>query len=112
MRAETLRFEELINWTDGLLSLNGRRLVLHDIRAMAQFRRDLVETAGAEQARRILTRYGFFWGQTAAAGLLRVFHWESTEELLRACFRLQTIGGLAKATVTTVALGEGGRVSV
>ncbi len=112
MRAETLRFEELITWTDGLLSLTGRRLVLHDIRAMAQFRRDLVEIAGAEQTRRILTRYGFFWGQAAAAGLLRVFHWESTEELLRACFRLQTIGGLAKATVTTVTLGEGGRVSV
>jgi DNA-binding NtrC family response regulator/predicted hydrocarbon binding protein len=112
MRAETLRFEELISWTDGLLSLNGRRLVLHDIRAMAQFRRDLVETAGSEQARRILTRYGFFWGQTAAAGLLRVFQWESAEELLRACFRLQTIGGLAKATVTRVEFGGDGRVSV
>ena len=102
MRAEDLRLEELLTWTDGLLSLQGRRLVLHDIRAMAQFRRELVETAGPERARRILTRYGFFWGQNAAAGMLRVFRWDSTEELLRACFRLQTVGGLAKATVRAV----------
>jgi DNA-binding NtrC family response regulator len=112
MRAEDLRLEELLTWTDGLLSLQGRRLVLHDIRAMAQFRRELVETAGPERARRILTRYGFFWGQNAAAGMLRVLRWDSTEELLRAGFRLQTVGGLAKATVTEIALTQGGAVRI
>jgi DNA-binding NtrC family response regulator/predicted hydrocarbon binding protein len=112
MRAEDLRLEELLTWTDGLLSLQGRRLVLHDIRAMAQFRRELVETAGPERARRILTRYGFFWGQNAAAGMLRVFRWDSTEELLRACFRLQTVGGLAKATVKAVELPPDGGVRI
>ncbi len=112
MRAEDIHLEELITWTDGLLSLHGRRLVLHDIRAMAQFRRDLVETAGPDRARRILTRYGSFWGQAAAAGMLRVFRWDSPEELLRACFRLQTIGGLAKATVKRVDLDPAGALRV
>ena len=112
MRAQDLRLEELLNWTDGVLSLQGRRLVLHDIRAMAQFRRDLVETAGGEPARRILTRYGTFWGQAAAAGMLRVFRWDSTEELLRAAFRLQTIGGLANATVKSLQLDPAGGVRV
>lgn len=37
MRAEDLRPEELLAWSDGVLSLQGRRLVLHDIRAMAHF---------------------------------------------------------------------------
>ncbi|MFB3817937.1 MAG: sigma 54-interacting transcriptional regulator [Candidatus Methylomirabilales bacterium] len=112
MRAEDLRPEELLTWTDGVLSLQGRRLVLHDIRAMAQFRRDLVETAGAEPARRILTRYGTFWGQAAAAGMLRAFRWDSTEELLRAAFRLQTIGGLARASVKSLSLAVDGPLRV
>jgi len=112
MRAEELRLEEVLTWSDGLLSLQGRRLVLHDIRAMAQFRRELVETAGPERAQRILTRYGFFWGQNAAAGMLRAFRWDSVEELLRACFRLQTVGGLAKATVQAVELPPGGGVRI
>ena len=112
MRADDLRFNELVNWTDGLLSVHGRRLVLHDIHAMAQFRHDLVETAGPERARRILSRYGTFWGQAAAAGMLRVFTWESPEELLRACFRLQTLGGLARATVKDLQLSPDGRVRI
>jgi two-component system, NtrC family, response regulator HydG len=112
MRADELRFNELVNWTDGIVSVNGRRLVLHDIHAMAQFRRDLVETAGPEHARRILTRYGMFWGQSAAAGLLRVFAWDTPEELLRACFRLQTLGGLARASVKDVALAPDGSLKM
>src|SRR5512142_3042522 len=112
MRAEDLRLEEVINWTDGVVSLHGRRLVLHDIRAMGQFRRDLVETVGAERARRILTRYGTFWGQAAATGMLRAFRWENTEELLRASFRLQTLGGLANATVKSLELQPGGALRV
>jgi len=112
MRAEDLRLDELVIWGDGVLSLQGRRLVLHDIRAMGQFRRDLVETAGLERARRILTRYGTFWGQAAAAGMLRAFRWDSTEELLRAAFRLQTLGGLARASVQSLSLEAGGAVRV
>jgi hypothetical protein len=34
MRAEDLCLEELHTWTDGILSLQGPRLVLHNIRAM------------------------------------------------------------------------------
>ena len=112
MRAEDLRPEELVNWADGVLSVHGRRLVLHDIHAMAQFRRDLVETAGPDRARRILTRYGYFWGQASAAGMLRVFQWDSTTELLRAGFRLQTIAGLAKTSVSALELAPDGAFRV
>ena len=62
MKAEDLRLEDLVSFTEGLVSLHGRRLILHDVHAMAQLRKDLVDTVGMEQSRRILTRFGHFWG--------------------------------------------------
>jgi hypothetical protein len=53
MRADDLRLEELVTFREGALDLHGRRLVLHDVHAFAQFRKDLFEMVGPEQTRPI-----------------------------------------------------------
>src|ERR1039458_9627371 len=84
MRADDLRFDELFTFRDGVIDFQGRRLVLHSADAFAQFRKDLYEMVGARQARRILTRYSYFWGQADAAAMRRVFSWSSPLELVKA----------------------------
>ena len=49
--------------------------------AFAQFRKDLIEMVGLDHARRILTRFGYFWGQADAAAMKRIFEWDSLAEL-------------------------------
>jgi two-component system, NtrC family, response regulator HydG len=107
MKAEDLRLDELLTVADGSLSLHGRRLVLHSLHAMAQFRADLVGMAGPVRARRILTRFGYFWGQADAAAMKRVFSWPSQHEYLRAGARLMTLEGAAKAVVKSLELADG-----
>ena len=74
MRADDLHFDELLSFRDGAIDFQGRRLVLHSMDAFAQFRQDLFEMVGAKQARRILTRFAYFWGQADAAAMRRVEH--------------------------------------
>ena len=62
MKAEDLRLDELVSFDDGVLSFQGRRVVLHDMHAIARFRRDLVNSLGEKEARRILTRFGYLLG--------------------------------------------------
>jgi two-component system response regulator HydG len=109
MRAKDLRLEELVSFDDGALSFQGRRLVLHDMHAMAQFRRDLVNSLGEEEARRILTRFGFCWGHNDAAAMKRVFEWDTVEELLLAGPRLHSLQGVARVIVQAVEIGDGDR---
>ena len=67
MKAEELRLDELVTFREGLVDLHGRRLIIHDTAPLGQFRRDLIEMVGWDDARRILTRKGYFWGQADAA---------------------------------------------
>ena len=99
MKSSDLKLAELVNFTDGMLSLKGRRLVMHDIHAFAQFRKDLVDMTGPDDARRILTRFGYFWGQADAAAMKRIFRWDTVAEWLKGGARLQTIQGVARAVV-------------
>ena len=39
MRAEDLRLEELVRFSEGLVDLHGRRLIILDLHALGQFRR-------------------------------------------------------------------------
>ena len=48
---------------------------------------------GWDDARRILTRKGYFWGQADAAAMKRLFHWDSVEEWLKAGMRLHADSG-------------------
>ena len=95
MKAKHLRLEELMQFTEGHVSFHGRRLVLHDLKALGQFRRDLIEMVGEDDGRRILTRKGLFWGHADAAAMESLFRWDSTEEWLRAGPMLSRIAGLS-----------------
>jgi two-component system response regulator HydG len=108
MRADDLRFDELITFRDGVIDFQGRRLVLHSTDAFAHFRKDLYEMVGARQARRILTRYSYFWGQADAAAMRRVFSWSNPLELVKAGPRLHAMQGVARWVTKRLDLDETG----
>ncbi len=103
MKAAQLRLDELVQFSDGSISLHGRRLVLHSLHAFAQFRKDLFENIGPDASRRMLTRFGYFWGQADAAAMKRVFTWDDPLEWLKAGPRLHTLQGVALAQVKSIA---------
>ncbi|MBD3180068.1 MAG: AAA family ATPase [Candidatus Latescibacteria bacterium] len=109
MRAEDLKLDDIISFSDGHLSLHGRRLIIHDIQAMAQLRNDLVQTVGTGNTRRILTRFGYFWGEADAAGMDRIMEWDSTEEWLRAGPHLHRLQGLSRTDITDLEIGNSGK---
>ena len=106
MKAEDLRLRELVGFREGELSLHGRRLILHDIRAFGQFRRDVLEMVGPEQARRMLTRFGYFWGQEDAAAMNRIFRWANLIEWLKCGPRLQTLQGVHTSVLKSLKVDE------
>lgn len=106
MRAEDLLLKEMLDFTDGCVDFQGRRLVLHDIRAFAQLRKDLLDGLGPVAARRILTRFGYFWGQEDAAAMKRLFKWDNLEEWLRAGPVMHTLQGVARNVVRSLKLDE------
>ena len=102
MKAEELALSELLELSEGRFDLHGRRLVLHSSDALAQLRKDLVETVGLEPARRLFTRFGNFWGRADAAAMKRIFRWESIEDWLKAGPRMHTLQGVARVLVKTL----------
>ena len=104
MFASDLHLSELVEFLEGDINLQGRRLVLHDIHAIAELRRDLLRVLGKDHARQILTRFGYWWGKADAAALKRVFKWNSVEELIKAGPRLQTLSGVAKTVIKSLSV--------
>ncbi|MBN2327860.1 MAG: sigma-54-dependent Fis family transcriptional regulator [Candidatus Omnitrophica bacterium] len=99
MKASDLKLDEIVEFSEGCINLQGRRLVLSDIHTLAQFRKDLVDMLGPDHTRRFLTRYGYFWGQADAAAMKRIYTWNSMSELIRAGFRLCSLEGAARTVV-------------
>ena len=113
MKAGDLNLAELMQFREGRVTLHDRRLILHDLHALGQFRRDLIEMMGNEQAQRILTRKGFFWGQSDAAAMQRLFAWDNREEWLKAGPMLTRIAGLCEGELRVRRLEpEGGAVDL
>ena len=106
MKSKDLNIAELIQFSPGFVGLQGRRLLLHDLSSLGQFRRDLIETVGEQMARRILTRKGLFWGQADAAGMQRLFTWDNKTELIKAGAELVKILGLAYAEIVKLQFDE------
>lgn len=106
MKAKDLVLNEIITFGDGFIDLHGRRLILHSIDAMAQFRRDLMDMIGPDDCRRVLTRFGYFWGEADAAAMKRIFRWDDLEELLRAGMRFYAIQGAAQTTINALTVDE------
>lgn len=94
MKAEDLSLDEIIDYQDGNLNLYGRRLTIHSMHAFAKFRKDIIDMIGWEHTRKLFTRFGFFWGQADAAGMKRIFNWNSVTELIKAGGRLHALQGV------------------
>ena len=107
MKAEDLKLDELVTFENGALNFRGRRVVLHDAHAFGLLRRDLIEMVGLASARRLLTRFGFAWGQADAGAMKRVFRWKSVEELLRAGAVLYSLQGATRSAVRSIRLDGG-----
>lgn len=99
MRAQDLTLDDLVTFADGDISLHGRRLVLHSSHAFAHLRGDMVRALGVEQTRRLLTRFGYYWGHADAAAMKRVFEWDSLDEWLLAGPRLHALAGVVRPHV-------------
>ena len=112
MKADDLKLQELFNLSEGFISLHGRRLILHDAYAMAQFHSDLTSMVGPEQSRRILTRFGFFWGQADAAAMKRIFKWESLKQWLLAFQYLQSFQGIARTRIDSLEFDSNGWIKM
>ncbi len=106
MRSEDLTFDELIHFSDGVVDMHGRRLIIHDFFALGQLQRDLIKMFGQAQAKRVIIRFGYFWGQTDASAMRRIFKWDSREEMMRAGPRLQSLQGVAKTEMTIIQFDE------
>ncbi len=106
MKAEDLKLEEIISFSEGTLLLRGREVVLHSLHAFAQFRRDLLDTASLEHARSILTRFGYFQGQADASLLINNFKWDNKIELIKAGCKLHSLEGIARDVVNTLTYDE------
>lgn len=106
MKAMDLRLLELVDFEEGRLNLHGRRLVLHDLHAFAQLRKDLIDTVGVNAARSVLTRFGYYWGQADAAAMKRIFEWEKVADLILAGPRMHTIQGAVKSSVRSLDIDE------
>jgi len=55
--------------------------------------------AGLENARRLFTRFGNYWGRADAAAMKRIFQWDSFEEWLMAGPRMHTLQGVTRVEV-------------
>lgn len=97
-----MKLNELVTFEEGRIHLHGRRLVLHSVHAFGHFRKDLVGMLGAEDARRVITRFGFFWGETDAAAMKRILKWEDPIQLMQAAFRMQLLEGRAKPELKVI----------
>ena len=109
MKAPDLNLDEILEFTEGKILLRGRRLVLHPLHAFAQVRKDLVDMVGIDRARRILTRFGFYWGNADAAAMTRIFNWDSLEEWIKAGPRMHSLQGVTRAVVKSFDLDQQNR---
>lgn len=106
VKAQDLKLEEIIDFSQGKIHLHERRLVVHSIHAFAQLRKDLMGEIGQEHTRRTFTRFGYYWGQADAAAMKRIFQWDNLEEWIKAGPRMHTLQGVTESTVKSLKIDK------
>jgi two-component system response regulator HydG len=81
----------------GTIRLYDQRMVLQGAAAMGLLRRELVDTLGAETARRLLLRFGYADGYHDAVTLRDRFCWANPIDGVRAGLRLHSLEGIVQA---------------
>src|ERR1043166_2644612 len=99
-----LHLAELLDFrpAEGIIRLHEQRVVILSAAAMGLLRKELIDTLGAETARRLLMRFGFADGYHDAVSLRDRAAWSTPIEGLRAGANVHTLEGLVRAEMTSI----------
>ena len=103
-----LHLAELLDFRpdQGVIRLHEQRVVILSAAAMGLMRKELVDTLGADSARRVLLRFGFADGYHDAVNLRARSHWSKPADGLRAGAMLHTLEGIVRADVRRIDYDE------
>lgn len=98
MKPSDLQLLELISVDEdaGTIYFKNRRMLFLDADAMGFLRKEMIESLGREQARRLLMRFGYARGYRNALTMRQWFDWKSDEDLWMAGARLHGLEGSVK----------------
>jgi DNA-binding NtrC family response regulator len=104
VKPHDLHLAELLDFRpdQGIIRLHEQRVVILSAAAMGLLRKELVDTLGADTARRLLLRFGFADGYHDAVNLRARSHWASPLDGLRAGAMLHTLEGIVRADVRRI----------
>src|SRR5215469_58256 len=99
MKPDELKLIELfqIDETAGTIYFKNRRMLIFDADAMGLLRKELIDSLGLVQARRILARFGYARGYRDAITSKELFGWTTPEEWWRSGVRLHAVEGIVGA---------------
>ena len=99
-----LQLVELLDFRpdEGVIRLHEQRVVILSAAAMGLLRKELIDTLGAETARRLLMRFGFADGYHDAVSLRDRADWSNPLDGLRTGAVVHTLEGIVRADLTSV----------
>ncbi len=106
MKTTKNKFEETLDLSRSTVSPDGRRVVFHPVHLLTRFFQDVLDFLDRETARRVLTGYGFSWGESDAQTTGELADWGSTEEWIGSATELLVRQGFAQSEVETLVFDE------
>ena len=106
-----LQLVELLDFRpdEGVIRLHEQRVVILSAAAMGLLRKELIDTLGAETARRLLMRFGFADGYHDAVSLRDRADWSNPLDGLRTGAVVHTLEGIVRSDLTSVEFDRGDR---
>jgi DNA-binding NtrC family response regulator len=86
----------------GIIRLHDQRVVILSAAAMGLLRKELIDTLGADTARRLAIRFGYADGYHDAVNLRERSNWSDPVEGIRAGAVLQRLEGIVRAEVLSI----------
>lgn len=86
----------------GIIRLHKQRVVILSAAAMGLIRKELIDTVGAELARRVMLRFGYADGYHDAVSLRDQSLWSDPIDGLRAGITLHRLEGIVRGEITRV----------
>lgn len=104
MLASDLQRLELIGIDEktGFPLFGASRFIVFGMTALARMQNDLIRSLGPEKAFVIYSRYGYEYGMGMALRIAELYNFDTPEEILRAGCVLQTMTGLATASIKEI----------
>jgi len=104
MDERRLQLAELLDFRpdQGVIRLHEQRVVILSAAAMGLLRKELIDTLGAETARRFLMRFGFADGYHDAVSLRDRAAWSNPVDGLRTGAVVHTLEGIVRSDLTSV----------